>query len=97
MIDGRLTHIKSERLYNREIYNIFCYYGYTWQKKSYENIIKYIDLAKYKIQNENLENVHYLGDFIYVTGILERNSRKFEQNEKTMVIQWETFQTEFDT
>ena len=46
MIEGRLTHTKLQRLYNSEVYNIFCYYGYTGQKKTYENNIKHVDLAR---------------------------------------------------
>ena len=37
-----------------------------------------------------------MGDFNYVTGILDRNGRKFESNEKVIAQQWENFQAEFN-
>ena len=69
MIEGRLTHTRSERLFNNETYNIFCYYGYTGHRKNYENNIKHINLARDKIQHEKL-----------ITEILDGNGRKFEPN-----------------
>ena len=37
-----------------------------------------------------------MGDFNYLTGILDRNSRKLEPNEKAIAQQWENFQAEFN-
>ena len=73
IIIGRLSYVRLQNSANNEITNIFSYYGRS--RNSRTEWANSFNEIRDKVQNNGLENIMVMGDFNFVTSVLDRNSQ----------------------
>lgn len=89
LLEGRLIYIKLKNLATEDIKNIFSYYG-----KSRNTALEWklsLDKMQEEIISNNLTNVTILGDFNFVTNLLDRNSNQLNTIDRTASTPWNDF------
>ena len=89
LLQGRLIHIKYKNIVSGEIINLFSLYG-----KSNVNKI-YVDSLFKKLDDEldkGLENNIIVGDFNFVTSVLDRNSSSLNQIDQLYKSTWQNLE-----
>ena len=93
--DGRLLYIKIKNTSNNEVYHVFSLYG---NSGNYGKINLLITKLKNKMLLDNLssEKTLIIGDFNFVTNILDRNSQILNRTDIESTKTWEEIESDFN-
>ena len=94
LIEGRLVYLKTRNLASSQITNIFSFYGKS--KNTAAEWKVHVDIIKSKIKINNLENIIIIGDFNFVTSILDRNNQSLNTIDNAAVKNWTEIEKECD-
>ena len=89
LIRGRLSYIKLCNVASNKIQNIFSYYGKS--RNSQEDWKHNFEAIQDKIQSNQLVNNIIMGDFNFVTSVLDRNSQKLNTIDNLAMPSWNEF------
>ena len=92
LVAGRLAYIKIQNAANKEITNIFSIYCSPSDSVKQKHLITKI---REKIMLDDLENCILLGDFNFVTSILDRNSQRLNRIDTETLKTWNPFENDF--
>ena len=90
--NGRLVFVKIQNKSNKKIMNIFSIYCNPSDPDKQKDLILRM---KRKIMLDNLEDYIILGDFNFVTSILDRNNNCLNRNDLETLKIWTPFENEF--
>ena len=90
LIKGRLTYLKLCNTATGKIKNIFSYYGKS--KNSYNDWKQNFEILENKIMVNRLENIIIIGDFNFVTSVLDRNTNQLNAIDNLATSIWSEFQ-----
>ena len=93
IVKGRLMHIKTRNKASNEIVNIFSIYCHSNNSKKQKELIEKLN-GKIMLQQPKLENLLILGDFNFVTSILDRNSQKLNNVDLETNKTWGSFENQ---
>ena len=71
LIEGRVIYAQIENDLTKDIKNIFAFYGKSQGEKAEK--IRLIECIKQKARNDSLKNNYVIGDFNFVTALIDRN------------------------
>ena len=94
IINGRLLYVRIKNNVSGEEFNIFSFYGKSnTDKQSAEGLISAIET---KVTDDSLENIIIIGDYNFVTSILDRKSGQFIPADNLYRDKWTQFEINVD-
>jgi len=90
---GRLIFLKVQNKATKQVLHIFSIYCNPSNSAKQKLLINKIEE---KIMLENLENITILGDFNFVTSILDRNSQSLNRNDLETMKNWIPFEGKYN-